>query len=70
MLLLRVLLGLEPDPAERVADGALRPPARRGSGDLTLAGVPAFGKRFDVRLRAGRAELAEAADDWDRRVRG
>ena len=69
VLLLRVLLGLEPDAHERtltVRSDRLPPWA----GDLTLAGVPAFGKRFDVRLRAGRAEVVEAADDSDRRVRG
>jgi glycogen debranching enzyme len=69
VLLLRVLLGLEPDPGKQVLSvRSDRLPA--WVGDLTLAGVPAFGKRFDVRLRAGRAELSEAADDWDRRVRG
>jgi glycogen debranching enzyme len=69
VLLLRVLLGLEPDARERtltVRSDRLPP----WVGDLTLAGVPAFGKRFDVRIRAGRAEVAEAADDSDRRVRG
>ena len=65
VLLLRVLLGLEPDPHERVLtvrDDRLPP----WVGDLTLSGVPAFGKRFDVRIRAGRAELGEATDDSDR----
>jgi hypothetical protein len=69
VLLLRVLLGLEPDARERtltVRSDRLPP----WVGDLTLAGVPAFGKRFDVRIRAGRAEVAGAADDSDRRVRG
>ena len=69
VLLLRVLLGLEPDPHEGVLTvRSDRLPA--WVGDLTLAGVPAFGKRFDVRIRAGRAELVEAADDSDRRGRG
>ena len=69
VLLLRVLLGLEPDPHAGVLTvrGDRLPP---WVGDLTLAGVPAFGKRFDVRIRAGRAELVEAADDSDRRGPG
>jgi glycogen debranching enzyme len=69
VLLLRVLLGLEPDPHARtlIVRSDRLPP---WVGDLTLSGVPAFGKRFDVRVRAGRAELAEALDDSDRRVRG
>ncbi|MDX6562688.1 MAG: hypothetical protein QOD65_2502 [Gaiellales bacterium] len=69
VLLLRVLLGLEPHPHERTLTvRSDRLPA--WVGDLTLAGVPAFGKRFDVRVRAGRAEISEAADDSDRGVRG
>jgi glycogen debranching enzyme len=69
VLLLRVLLGLEPDAhAQALTVRADRLPP--WVGDLTLAGVPAFGKRFDVRIRAGRAEVVEAADDSDRRGRG
>jgi glycogen debranching enzyme len=69
VLLLRVLLGLEPDPGARMlAVRADRLPD--WVGDLTLAGVPAYGKRFDVHLRDGRVEIAEAADDSDARVRG
>ena len=52
VLLLRVLLGLEPDPRERTL--AVRSERLPGwAGELTLAGVPAFGRRFDVQLRDG-----------------
>ena len=69
VLLLRVLLGLEPDARERRCPCA--PTAfRRWAGDLTLAGLPAFGKRFDVHLREGRVEVVAAVEDSDRRVRG
>jgi glycogen debranching enzyme len=70
VLLLRVLLGLEPDPhartlavrSERLPDWA---------GELTLAGLPAFGRRFDVHVRNGRVELADAVEPGlDARVRG
>jgi glycogen debranching enzyme len=69
VLLLRVLLGLEPDPHGRtLAVRSDRLP--RWAGDLTLAGLHAFGKRFDVHLRDGRVELETAAEDSDARVRG
>ncbi len=59
VLLLRVLLGLEPDPRTRtLAVRSNRLP--EWAGDLTLAGLPAFGRRFDVSVRAGRVELTEA----------
>jgi glycogen debranching enzyme len=57
VLLLRVLLGLEPDPHGRtLAVRSDRLPD--WTGDLTLTGLPAFGKRFDVHLRDGHVELA------------
>ncbi|MDX6618784.1 MAG: hypothetical protein QOK36_1170 [Gaiellales bacterium] len=61
VLLLRVLLGIEPNPHERtltVRDDVL--PAWAGS--LRLSGVPAFGRRFDVELARGRVHLSAAAD--------
>ena len=69
VLLLRVLLGLEPDPRDAHAD---RAPERLPdwAGDLTLAGVPAFGRRFDVHVRDGRAEIDEAAGGLTARARG
>ena len=52
VLLLRVLLGLEPDPLERTL--ACVPGACPDwAGSLTLTGVPAFGKRFDVQSPRG-----------------
>jgi|KBSMisStaDraftv2_1062788.scaffolds.fasta_scaffold70702_2 glycogen debranching enzyme len=69
VLLLRVLLGLEPDPAERTL--AVRSGALPGwAGSLSLKGLPAFGTRFDVHLRDGRVEVSEAVDDSSSAVRG
>jgi glycogen debranching enzyme len=69
VLLLRVLLGLEPHPLERtLVVRSERLPDWAGS--LTLTGVPAFGKRFDVHLREGWAEVIAARDDSSARVRG
>jgi glycogen debranching enzyme len=62
VLLLRVLLGLEPNPRERKL-AARAEPLPEWAGELTLTGLPAFGKRFDVRLREGRVEVVVAAED-------
>jgi glycogen debranching enzyme len=69
VLLLRVLLGLEPDPSERtltVRTGRLP----EWAGSLTLKGIPAFGKRFDVELRDSSVEILEAVDDSSSALRG
>jgi glycogen debranching enzyme len=69
VLLLRVLLGLEPDPLERtlaVRSGRLP----EWAGSLSLTGVPAFGQRFDVHLKDGRAEVVAATEDSSTAVRG
>jgi glycogen debranching enzyme len=56
VLLLRALLGLEPDPAARVlAVSADAVPA--WAEGLTLAGVPAFGRRWTVRVAGGVARV-------------
>jgi glycogen debranching enzyme len=69
VLLLRVLLGLEPDPVERVLSvRSERLPA--WAGDLTLAGLSAYGSRFDVHLRDGRVEVVAAVEDSSSAVRG
>jgi glycogen debranching enzyme len=69
VLLLRVLLGLEPDSVARtLAVRAERLPEWAGS--LTLAGLPAFGARFDVHLREGHVEIVAAAEDSSGAVRG
>src|SRR4029077_5617066 len=49
VLLLRVLLGLEADPAARPPSGR-RERLPDWAGELTLAGLPAFGRRFDVQV--------------------
>ena len=69
VLLLRVLLGLEPDPVER----ALSVRSERlpeWAGHLTLAGLPAFGSRFDVHLREGHVEIVAAVEDSSAALRG
>ena len=69
VLLLRVLLGLEPDPVER----ALSVRSERlpeWAGGLTLAGLPAYGSRFDVHLREGHVEVVAAVEDSSSALRG
>jgi len=59
VLLLRLLLGLEPDPASQ----SLRSVADtlpEWMGDLQLSGVRAFGRAFDVRVEDGRVTVSEA----------
>ena len=57
VLLLRALLGLEPDPVARelLASATDLPAWAEG---LTLAGAPAFGRRWDVRVEGGGAVAA------------
>jgi hypothetical protein len=59
VLLLRLLLGLEPDPARHalrtVAPGAL--PSWAGS--LSLTGVRAFGRSWDVAVEDGLVRVEE-----------
>lgn len=57
-LLLRTLLGLEPDGAGGLRVDPVGPAARD---DLSLTGVPAFGTRFDVRIDDGRARVTRSA---------
>ena len=69
VLLLRVLLGLEPDPLARTL--AVRAGHLPGwAGSLSLSGVPAFGTRFDVHLSEGRVEVVRAIEDSSAPVRG
>jgi glycogen debranching enzyme len=59
VLLLRALLELEPDPATRtlrVTEG----PLPHWAEGLSLDGVHAFGRRFNVRVENGRARVDEA----------
>ena len=61
VLLLRVLLGIEPDPIARTLK-VRSDQLPDWAGDLTLYGLRAFGRRFDVELRKGRTTLVVAAD--------
>jgi hypothetical protein len=56
LLLLRAELGIEPDPDARVlrVTDAELPPWIEG---LALEGVPAFGRRWCVRVESGRASV-------------
>jgi glycogen debranching enzyme len=59
VLLLRALLGLEPEPGARtlrVTEDAL-PEWAEG---LALEGVQAFGRRWDVRVQGGAASVGES----------
>ena len=56
VLLLRALLGLEPDPGARVLDVSAAPMPAWAEG-LTLAGVHAFGRRWTVRVEGGAASV-------------
>ena len=59
ILLLRLLLGLEPD-VTRGTLGTLAEPARSGHGHL-LEGVPALGRTWDVSCGAGASSIELAA---------
>ena len=59
LLLLRVLLGIEPDPDTRRLVSRRTTPAPDRFGELSLAGVRALGTSFDVHLLDGRVEICE-----------
>ena len=59
VLLLRALVGLEPDPAERVLRASATGLPAWAEG-LRLEGEPAFGRRFDVRVEGGTASVVPA----------
>ncbi len=56
VLLLRVLLGLEPDASERALT-TVAPGVPEWLGDVRLAGVRAFGAAWDVTAEAGRVRV-------------
>ena len=56
VLLLRVLLGLEPDASERTLT-TVAPGVPEWLGDVRLAGVRAFGAAWDVTAEAGRVRV-------------
>jgi glycogen debranching enzyme len=60
VLRLRALLGLEPEPDGRVLRAAATGLPAWAEG-LTLERVPAFGRRFDVRVEGGAARVEPAA---------
>jgi glycogen debranching enzyme len=59
-LLVRLLLGLEPDAATGTL--TVDPIPEAITDDLTLTGVPAFGRRFDIRIDDGVATVAPSPE--------
>jgi hypothetical protein len=59
VLLLRTLLGLDPDPASRTLRATAAPLPEWAEG-LALSGVHAFGRRFDVRVSNGVAAVTSS----------
>jgi glycogen debranching enzyme len=57
VLLLRLLLGLEPDPAERVLRSVCPEPLPEWVGRVRLNGVRAFGRTWEVRARDGKVQV-------------
>jgi glycogen debranching enzyme len=57
VLLLRLLLGLEPDPANRVLRSVCPEPLPEWVGRVRLNGLRAFGRTWSVRARDGRVEV-------------
>ena len=60
VLLLRLLLGLEPDPATRQLRTVCPEPLPEWVGRVRLTGVRAFGRAWDVRARDGSVRVHEA----------
>ena len=60
VLLLRLLLGLEPDVAARTLTTVCPKPLPEWVGQLTLTGVRAFGRSWDVRVREDGIGVYEA----------
>jgi glycogen debranching enzyme len=60
ILLLRLLLGLEPDTARGALTSGAPPDLPAWAGDLRLTGVRAFGRSWDVTLRDGEVEVRGA----------
>jgi glycogen debranching enzyme len=57
ILLLRVLLGLEPNRARRVLESRAPHPLPSWAGSIELAGVRAYGRQWDIRLDRGQVEV-------------
>jgi glycogen debranching enzyme len=60
ILLLRLLLGLEPDRGRQALESIAPAGLPAWAGDLRLAGVRAFGRHWDVRVEDGRVEVGPA----------
>jgi len=60
VLLLRLLLGVEPDPAERQLRAVCTEPLPEWVGSVRLTGVRAFGRGWDVRARDRLVRVQEA----------
>jgi glycogen debranching enzyme len=60
ILLLRLLLGLEPDPVRQALVTVAPPDLPSWVGDVRLSGVRAFGRAWDVRTEAGRVTVGPA----------
>ena len=58
LLVLRLLLGIEPDPHAKTLRVTRTSRVPDHFGELTLRGVRAFGRSFDVALRGGVSEVS------------
>jgi glycogen debranching enzyme len=58
VLLLRILLGIEPDRMQRRLVSTAPEELPSWLGDIDVIGVPAFGRRFDVHLAGGHVEVS------------
>ena len=63
VLLLRLVLGLEPDPAAGFLKSVCPEPLPEWVGRLTLTGVRALGRSWEVRARDGGIRVQEAAGE-------
>ncbi len=60
VLLLRVLLGVQPDRTRQVLQTAAPPELPSWAGSLRLSGVRAFDRHWNIRLEHGRVQIDEA----------
>ena len=60
VLLLQLLLGLRPDPAQKTLVSYAPEELPAWLGSLTLSGVPAFERSWDVRLENGHIYVQES----------
>ena len=60
VLLLQLLLGIQPDRRRQVIESVAPPELPAWAGDVSLSGLRAFGKVWDVKLEGGNVSVAEA----------